>query len=475
VPAEWNNGLCACTPWAVEAATATGCVNTNEHGSCAGSQWCTDDGLSACAGPTAAAEVCNGADDDCDGQADEGCPPPPMGCAALDGPCPVAPPECKQTGGVGGPGAGLTPAEAGGFGLEDQDTWAKGAAFLDALAAQPGATQVTLEALLNDLNRQAVQVSAVPNVGCAHTGFEWNSGDDGVDYWMPQGITGTAAADASGLVAGKSVVAVSWWHKHAEDSSIDSTKGVRISFADVTEMSDVDYRHVLLVQPIFGSSPPDYEIVPVHAGGIAWYGDYLYVADTTKGFRVFDIKRPIQVSTGEKGLVGHVGDGVYRAHGYKYVLVQINRYKLCGASCCARFSFAAVDRSASPHGIVAGEYSKSSGMGRLHRWPLDETTGRLPAPSGMAAADAVWHTGKNRMQGGVTYDGVAYVSSSSQIGKYGALYRSTESGWSAHKWVHGAEDLHVAPGSGDVWSLSEFPGSRWVFATKLSALAAGCQ
>lgn len=215
--------------------------------------------------------------------------------------------------------------------------------------------------------------------------------------------------------------------------------------------------------------------MPIHAGGIAWYGGYLYVADTSKGFRVFDLSRPMQVSTGDKTLIGRTADGAYHAHGYKYVMVQVGRYVLCNSSCCARFSFAGLDRSASPNAIVAGEYSKTDKSGRLHRWPLDATTGRLLAPDGVATPDGVWHTNQNRMQGGVTFDGQTYVSSSSQSGVYGALYRTTATGWFEHDWVQGAEDLHVAPDSGNIWSLSEHAGKRWVFATKIATLAGGCQ
>ena len=47
------------------------CATTNELGSCAGTSQCTATGWSVCDAPTPAAELCNAADDDCDGAADE--------------------------------------------------------------------------------------------------------------------------------------------------------------------------------------------------------------------------------------------------------------------------------------------------------------------------------------------------------------------------------------------------------------------
>jgi hypothetical protein len=64
-------GVCPCTGKAVELALWTPCEVGNEFGSCTGKRVCTESGLTDCDASVPAAEVCNGIDDDCDGEVDE--------------------------------------------------------------------------------------------------------------------------------------------------------------------------------------------------------------------------------------------------------------------------------------------------------------------------------------------------------------------------------------------------------------------
>lgn len=63
---------CTCNSVAKALALRTDCAVSNELGSCHGTRSCGPSGLSACGAPTPIAELCNGADDNCDGQVDEG-------------------------------------------------------------------------------------------------------------------------------------------------------------------------------------------------------------------------------------------------------------------------------------------------------------------------------------------------------------------------------------------------------------------
>jgi len=65
-------GECPCTQYAVTEESQTGCVVTNEFGTCSGWRICTEEGLSDCSAAVPAGEVCDGMDNDCDGMADDG-------------------------------------------------------------------------------------------------------------------------------------------------------------------------------------------------------------------------------------------------------------------------------------------------------------------------------------------------------------------------------------------------------------------
>ena len=64
-------GECACNPSSITAQAATACAAENEWGRCEGARWCDAAGLTDCDAPAPAQESCNGLDDDCDGETDE--------------------------------------------------------------------------------------------------------------------------------------------------------------------------------------------------------------------------------------------------------------------------------------------------------------------------------------------------------------------------------------------------------------------
>lgn len=62
---------CGCGALAKEAEASTPCSQTNEYGTCAGHRACSEEGLSECTAAIPTAEVCDGEDNDCDGDVDE--------------------------------------------------------------------------------------------------------------------------------------------------------------------------------------------------------------------------------------------------------------------------------------------------------------------------------------------------------------------------------------------------------------------
>jgi hypothetical protein len=146
--------------------------------------------------------------------------------------------------------------------------------------------RVGLSALLADTNR--VNTALMPGLTPKGAfGYSWESGDNSVNYWTPQGITGN----------GNGVQAVSWYMGKSGNE-----QGVRISFVNRGEGAHGEYRFGLAVVPKGGQS---FGQVKVHAGGIAWAGKYLYMADTNNGVRVFDLTQTLRVPDNRLGATGN--------------------------------------------------------------------------------------------------------------------------------------------------------------------------
>jgi hypothetical protein len=66
-----TNVACECRPSWAAYGFSTDCEVTNAFGTCGGTRSCLATGLSVCEGPLASSEVCDGADNDCNGQVDD--------------------------------------------------------------------------------------------------------------------------------------------------------------------------------------------------------------------------------------------------------------------------------------------------------------------------------------------------------------------------------------------------------------------
>lgn len=408
-------------------------------------------------------------------------------------PCPTAPDACDQSGGVDGPQSGkVTTGPGAVFVLRDQMQWTDSAALVDQIEDHWSVTGTSIESVVTtDLNRQGGGIS-LDGIDCFDSGFWWNDGDNEVDYWWPQGVTGSSDAwGGDGKVAGKRLLVVSWYHKAEEDSSSSAYKGVRLAIVDLTTY---DYRLVLLAEPVCDGAMVDgvcdglatYEPLAsssssLHAGGIVWYQNYLYVADTSHGFRVFDMSRIQRVQTGDSNALGYKSSAdAYYAYNYRYVIPQVGRYQHCGDACCARFSFVSLDPTTSPPSLLAGEYVSGEKSGRAHRWSLDTETGRLLTSYKTATSVATYYPAVENMQGALSVDGHYFFSSSaaklSWPPSLGSMHDASLGGsLTTHQWPQLPEDLYYEAALDRIWTCTEKPASllgqtRYCFRVTRSSL-----
>lgn len=329
---------------------------------------------------------------------------------------------------------------------------------------------VSVPTVVGDGNRAATSCS--PAAANRVAAFCWNSGDDDVAYWMPQGITTTADAYGEATYEGSTAVLVSWYDNGTD--GID--RGIRVSFVDYATPSAPTYRHVLLVEPYTTSAgQASFRPINLHAGGMFWYGHYLYVASTSSGFRVFDLRHLWQTSTSDGSAIGRQADGSYQAYGYKYVLPQVFAYNQSTTNGHApiRFSFASLDRTSTPDSVVVGEYANPGAGSRLFRFPIDYTTRMLTTASdGYARASEAYEVSVQSMQGATAVNGKFYLSTSDGSGNAGDLATFKPGGAVVMHYdvlPIGPEDLSYWPAKGQLWSLTEYAGSRSVFAVRASA------
>lgn len=175
---------------------------------------------------------------------------------------------------------------------------------------------VKVSAIISDLNHGNPKASPKVKHLVASSAFAWESkpsyDDQNTKKWYPQGITTSADAHASGTYEGKRIQLVTWHSDHYEKGK----RGARISFV-AQDGATKRYRNVLLVEP---KGADDFQAIKgLHAGGVMWYGNLVYVVDTAGGLRVFDLDHLYRVDESLKDSVGKQNNGKYAAYGYKWV------------------------------------------------------------------------------------------------------------------------------------------------------------
>ncbi|WP_157529927.1 hypothetical protein [Microtetraspora niveoalba] len=301
-------------------------------------------------------------------------------------------------------------------------------------------TRTTVKRVLETASRVATRgrPAGVLKGVAATDWFRLDAKDDVTEKWYPQGLSCGSDAGLSDPAA----FAISWYWK--PDPSAEPERGVRVSFLNVATLR---YAHVLLVEPDASGEPAP---IDVHAGGLVWYKNLLYVPDTTGGLRVFDLRNLC----------------VGGPFGYAFTLPQSDMWS-CDRALGARFSFASLDRSADPVLLVSGEYL-TSGTGRVVRWALAPDGSLAAGEKGAAVPVDAYSAPGAKIQGAVSYKGRWYFSQSGLTGANDRLLTALPGeAVRERKYPKGPEDLTVWRGKGTVWTVAEKPGGRVIVGVPL--------
>ena len=322
----------------------------------------------------------------------------------------------------------------------------------------PGYRTVGLSGLLEDRGHRARRVR-VPGSGVVD-GYRWRLADCWDSTWWPQGIAVTEHNQIPLLVT-------SWYAQEKRGHKM----GARISVLDLRDVRRPRYHHVLLVTAQRREGSIHFDPVHVHAGGIIVAGDRLLVAATFGGMREFLLSDIIRTpSTGRWRKAA--GPFAYRhllpeSAGYrpaKAPAIERLRYSFVGLETgTPDLTDAATDAPGdAPTGValVTGEYSPED-QGRL---------GRMLLADGRTTIERTHVPTIPRMQGAVIHNGVWFVTASRGHRTNGDLWVGEPGAMTRHAGVlpPGPEDIAAWPDRDQLWSVSEFPRKRWVYAVGLS-------
>ena len=299
------------------------------------------------------------------------------------------------------PASGLRPIDPGPFALRHEPIAVPDGSGLDSVA---------LDRRIEPFGRGLDVPLAARLASGLLGGFQWDRKDCDTHDWYPQGIDGRDRT-----------LLVSWYSK------LDGA--ARLSVVDLDARR---YGHVALVTA-------DGKPVKTHAGGLAWREDLLYVADTTKGLRLFDLTRFAGATLPQAGWYRPAAKGL-------------------------RFSYASVDHGSGS--LVVGEYTDKVPGARLVRWPF--------GPGGLLAqepASDAWVTAHANLQGAVVVDGHLLMAASRGPIREGTLTTSPFAESATRRvWATGCEDL--ASVGGEVVSLTEHPDLPWPLARRRTVFRA---
>lgn len=324
--------------------------------------------------------------------------------------------------------------------------------------------------------------------------FCWNATDQKTTAhhlpggWHPQGLTASHDAYAGGTFGGRHLIMTSWYYGMGQAES-ERHQYARVSVVDSTG-SSWKYGNILLVRPTGDESSGNFtEVSQIHADGIAWYGNKLFVANGSQ-LQVYDLQFLWKVNT--FGPTVGIADGKASAFNHQWVLPMVGEYRTgylghvfkCDDSIACLNSLS-VQRSVEGEFLVSGEYERDQNGGyggRVFRWRLNDTTDLPDADNGASIGTTTAYDGYRtpvpvRQLQGVATDGTTYYLSAqcpagymgdpdtADEGSFSCIY---ETGWGRPATVLTRapvllQNLSYSPASGRLWGMNEKTGMRLVF------------
>lgn len=264
--------------------------------------------------------------------------------------------------------------------------------------------------------------------------------------WYPQGVD-------HGVWRGRRTIAVSWFRQSLDGAHLAS----RITFVDLDRSRHLD---VLLAIP-----GDDGKLQParIHAGGLAWFDDRLFVAATGRGIWEFDLSDIRKA----KGALAQRLAGERRGGGHATALVAV-RTRLHPVPLRCSFLGRVFDADGTPlRKVLIGEY-RTDESGRIGEFTVPEKD------DGEFIEVHRFVPAITNMQGIVRLGERHFVSQSDQL-RPGVLWSGCRTALekSPVPLPIGCEDLALDINAELLWSLGEHPWHRVVRGIPLARLDIG--
>ncbi|WP_101848395.1 hypothetical protein [Zhihengliuella sp. ISTPL4] len=265
--------------------------------------------------------------------------------------------------------------------------------------------------------------------------LRWLTARSWTQRWYPQGID-------VGERRGNRALAVSWFRQDASGRHLAS----RVALVDRARARRLDI--VLAVTDDDGVLQP----APIHAGGLAWFGDRLFAAATGQGIWEFDLGALRRVhGTDAQRVRGGRGRRERRT---AVVAVRTRRHPV--ALRCS-FLGRAFDADGTPlPRVLIGEY-RGEETGTVGEFTIPD------GPDGTFVEVERFEPGIRHMQGAVRWGDRYFVSQSDHL-RPGVLWSGPRHALTRHPVALpvGCEDLALDPDDELLWTLGEHPWRRVV-------------